>query len=81
MANLDENILAYEKEQTELEKTHMGKWIMFHNGKMIAAFDSFEAALSEGEKRFGDNPFLIREVGSRPVPVPMSVAMGGEASV
>ncbi len=81
MVELKDNILAYEKEQTTLEKIHMGKWVVFHNEKMIDAFDDFGEALDIAEGRYGDDPFLIREVGARPSPLPMSVSMGGNADV
>ena len=77
MDGLDANIMEYEKDQINLEKNHMGKWVMFHNGKIAGAFDTFQAALQDGEERFANSPFLIRQVGApTEQPLPMSVIMG-----
>lgn len=42
---LNENInyVAYKAQEAELKKTHMGKWVAFSNGQMVASADDKEA--------------------------------------
>ena len=77
MDGLDANIMAYEKDRINLEENHMGKWVVFNEREMIDAFDDFGSALDDASNRFGDSPFLIRQVGApTEQPLPMSVIMG-----
>jgi len=73
MAEIDVEIAAYEAMRGDLEKKHMGKWILIHDRNLVAVYDSFEQAANEAVKRFGAGPYLIRQVGSPPVALPASV--------
>jgi hypothetical protein len=73
MADLDQDIAAFEAMRAELEKNHMGKWVLFHNARLVDAYDSFEGAADEAVKHFGRGPYLIRQVGARPMTIPASV--------
>lgn len=73
MADMTSDIAAYEKMQQELEAKHVGKWVLFHDEKFIAVYDSFEATAEDAVKRFGRGPYLIRQVGAPPVTLPASV--------
>lgn len=67
MVNLNQNIAAYEKMQNSLEAEHMGKWVVFHDCILIALYDSFEDAADEAVQKFGRGPFLIRQIGRKPL--------------
>jgi len=76
---LDENIAAYEARLKELEKHHMGKWVVFRDCVLVDAFDTFHNAADHAARRFGRGPYLIRQVGEPPVcflprPVPRESA-------
>ena len=73
MADLDQDIAAYEKLQTDLESRHVGKWVLVHNEVLVSLYDSFEAAADEAVKRFGRGPYLIRQIGAPPMTLPASV--------
>lgn len=73
MADIDREIAAYQERQAEMERTHMGKWVLFRDGQLVSVFDSFELAAEEAVKRFGRGPYLIRQVGAPPVTLPASV--------
>jgi hypothetical protein len=73
MADIQDEIAAYEKIKDELEAKHLGKWIVLHDGKLFAVFDSFETAAEEAVKEFGAGPYLIRQVGAPPMTLPASV--------
>ena len=59
----DDDIRAYEANRHELERQYFGKFVVFHGGQMIGAYDSFDSAGKEALQKFGDSPSLIRKVG------------------
>ena len=73
MAQIDQEIAAYETMREQLEKEHMGKWVLLHDGVLIGVHDSFESAANEAVTRFGAGPYLIREIGAPPMTLPASV--------
>ncbi len=73
MPELSDEIAAYERIRADLEAKHLGQWALVHNCELIRMFDSFEAAAEEAVQKFGRGPYLIRQVGSRPMPLPASV--------
>ncbi len=73
MAELAQEIAAFEKMKADLEKEHLGKWVIFHGGKFVAVFDAFEGAAEKAVANFGAGPYLIRQVGAPPVRLPASV--------
>ncbi len=73
MADVENDIAAYEKIKAELESKHTGKWVLFHDLELIAVYDSFESVAEDAVKRFGRGPYLIRQVGAPPITLPASV--------
>ena len=73
MAELDKELAAYNAMRAQLEKDHMGEWILVHDGELVGAFRFSEAAAEEAVRRFGRGPYLIRQVGAPPVILPASV--------
>lgn len=73
MANLDDEIAAYEGMRENLEACCMGQWVLMHDRVLIGVHGSFEKAAEEAVQRFGRGPFLIRQVGAQPVTLPASV--------
>lgn len=73
MADLDREISAFEKIRGELEKEHMGEWVIVHGEALVGIYESFELAAQVAVSRFGRGPYLIRQVGAPPVTLPASV--------
>jgi len=73
MADLEAEIAAYEVARSDLEAKFTGKWVVFHDGKLVDTFDSFELAAEESVRRFGRGPYLIRQIGAPPLVLPASV--------
>ncbi len=73
VADLKENIAAYEAMRSDLETKHLGQWVLVHDAKLIDTFQSFDKAALEAVNRFGRGPYLIRQVGAAPVSLPASV--------
>ena len=67
MAEITQEIAAYERMQSDLEREHLGKWVVVHDEELIGAYDDFEEAAYEGVQRFGRGPFLLRQVGAKPL--------------
>ncbi len=71
---LDRQIVAYEACRDEMERDHLGEWVVFHDEQCAGSYDSFEHAAEDAIARFGAGPYLIREVGvSRAVRLPASI--------
>jgi hypothetical protein len=73
MADLQHEIDAYQRMESDLKANYDGRWVVVHDGKLVESFDSFETAADEAVKRFGRGPFLIRQVGASPTTLPISV--------
>lgn len=64
VATLKENIEAYEKAITDMERHYMGKVVVFYDGKFVNSFDNFNNAGEYATKEYGKGPYLIRQVGA-----------------
>ncbi len=70
MVGLKEQIAAYEALRSDLELEHFGEWVVFHDEKLVGAYETFEAAADAAIRRFGRGPYLIRRVGAGPLTLP-----------
>ena len=71
---LDRQIAAYEACRDEMERDHLGEWVVFHDEQCAGIYATFEDAAEDAIARFGAGPYLIREVGaSRVVRLPASI--------
>jgi len=73
MAEIKEEIDACNRMRDDLETRLMGKWVLIHDGELVATHESFDAAAEVAVKKFGRGPYLIRKVGAPPVSLPASV--------
>ena len=73
MAELDREIAAFEKMRPDLEKQHLGKFVLIKQSKLVGVYESFEQVAEEAVKQFGRGPYLLRQVGAPPVILPASV--------
>ena len=70
---LSDEIAAYQGMASRLETDHLGKWAVVAEGRLVGVHDSFEEAADEAVAQFGRGPYLIRQVGVHPPPLPASV--------
>ena len=61
-AKLDREISAYETQHRELAKSLLGKWIAFHNQKLVDSDTDHLALYRRIRKKYGRTPVLIRQV-------------------
>jgi hypothetical protein len=59
---LEKEVARYEALKAELLKNFEGKFALIHGDDFLGAFDSAENAYTEGVKRFGVQPFLVRKI-------------------
>ena len=71
--DLATEIKAFEQRQTELEKTYLGKYVVFKGEELVGAWDTLDAAAEAAVARFGRGPYLIRQVGAPRATLPASV--------
>ena len=58
---LEKELETYKAKLPEL-KAHEGKYVLIHGEEVIDTFSSYDDALKEGYKRFGVNPFLVKQI-------------------
>jgi hypothetical protein len=73
MSTLDDEISAFNTVKDELEAKYRGEWVVFHGRSLVGAFHTFQQAANIAVKKFGRGPYLIRQVGVAPAPLPVSV--------
>jgi hypothetical protein len=73
MATLDDEISAFNAMKQELEEHHRGEWVLICGRALIGTFQTFQQAANLAIKRFGRGPYLIRQVGVGPMPLPVSL--------
>ena len=72
---LDENIKVFMSMKDELTKHHYSKFVLIYDGEYIDSFDTFNNAAQEAVTRFGEGPYLIRQVGMPDtMSIPASIA-------
>ncbi len=72
MAELSEEIAAYETFRSDLEAKSLGQWALVHDRKLVGVFPSFEKAAETAATQFGRGPYLIRQIGAPPITLPAS---------
>lgn len=59
---LEEERSFYEEKHREWLQHYAGKFALVKGRELVGVFDTSEAALAEGARRFGLTPFLVRPV-------------------
>lgn len=52
----------FEQHRLEWMKDSPGKFVLVKNEELVGTFDTLQAALTEGARRFGTESFLVRQV-------------------
>ncbi len=61
-ALLDEEVQTYENRKPELLGTSEGKFVLIKGGEVAGIYESETDAITDGYNRFGNVPFLVRQV-------------------
>lgn len=73
MSDLSQDIATYDAMRADLEASHLGKWALVHDRKLIGTYDSLDEAANDAVRKFGRGPYLIRQIGSPPITLGASV--------
>jgi hypothetical protein len=65
---LKDELRTFESRRDELLGTSLGRWVLIHDGDLVGAFETQADAINIGYQRFGNVPFLVKQVV--PVEVP-----------
>lgn len=59
---LDTELEAYERYRDELLGKSEGKFVLIHKDQIVGVFDSKKDAIEQGYERFGNVPFLVKQI-------------------
>lgn len=59
---LDRELATYDRHRRDLLANAEGRWVLVHADDVVGTWASQLDALTEGYKRFGDEPFLVKQV-------------------
>ena len=65
MDAIEMNISAYGHMREYLESNHPGEWVVFRGEKLAGTYKTRGEASKDAEMRFGHEPHLIAQVGSK----------------
>ena len=60
--NLEQEIKTFEKNKETLLAEKKGRFVVIKGDNIISDFTSYDDALSDGYKRFGNTEFLVKQV-------------------
>ena len=63
MIALQEELDHYARNEEDLKRSAPGKFVLIKHNEIIGTFDTQDAALTEGTRRFGLEPYLVRQIG------------------
>ncbi len=70
VSSLDTQLSTFARRQPELlQAGHRGKWVLIYGGSVAGVYESRHQGLRRGYQRFGNVPFLVREVREASTPV------------
>lgn len=61
---LQQELNTFKKKKKELLMEAKGKFVLIKDTEVVSTFKSYEDALSEGYKKFGNEPFLVKEISA-----------------
>jgi hypothetical protein len=68
-AVLEKELATYEAEKKNLLSGTEGKFVLIRDGNVIGVFDSFNEAVKSGYEKFGNVPFLVKQIVAVETPV------------
>jgi hypothetical protein len=63
MTALEDELRIYAQREEELKKSAPGKFVVIKHSDIIGTFDTLDDALTEATRRFGLEPYLVRQIG------------------
>ena len=66
---LDQELQTYEEKKNELLARARGKFVLIKEDRIEDIFDTETDAIRQGYERFGNEPFLVKEIVEVEIPV------------
>jgi hypothetical protein len=63
---IEREVLTFRENYSEIKK-HEGQFVLIQGNSVVEYFSTYGEALNDGYKRFGDDNFMVQEVGTSPV--------------
>lgn len=60
--NLEQELKTFEENKEKLLAEKKGRFVLIKGDQIVSDFVSYEDALSDGYKRFGNKEFLVKQV-------------------
>jgi hypothetical protein len=73
---LEQELATLGREKDRLEREHRGKFVLVRGDQIVGTFDTFDAAAEEALRRFGQGPYLIRQIGEETMSLPPALVYG-----
>ena len=70
---------TFERHRKDLEKTHPEDHWVLVRGQAVEVYTTFEEAAQEAVTRYGNGPYMIRQVKQAPIVLPSSIMLYGQA--
>ena len=68
MAMLDQELETYERHRERLLQDSEGKYVLIYRDDVVTVFESKNDAITEGYRRLGNVPFLVKEIVQVEIP-------------
>ena len=59
---LETEMKTYDKQRDRLLSAHEGKYVLIHGDQVVGAYESKMDAIMLGYQKFGNVPFLVKQV-------------------
>ena len=66
---LDQELATYQAQKDDLLGKARGKFVLIKNNQIIGIFDTKNDAIRQGYERFGNVPFLVKEILEFEIPL------------
>lgn len=74
---LDVALATFDAHRRELVRDAPGKFVLIYLDRIVGVFDTDDEALAQGYERFGNVPFLVKEIAEADAPVHMMSLLFG----
>lgn len=61
---LQRELNTFKRKKKELITEAKGQFVLIKGSEVVDTFKNYEDALSEGYKKFGNEPFLVKEIST-----------------
>ena len=67
-AILEDELQTFQRNRDRLLATGEGKFVLIHGDEVVGVYESKMDAISQGYQRFGNTPFLVKQILKVEVP-------------